>query len=170
MTLSQSINSCIPPSSSSSDSELNNALPVLLNNKNDSQENAVESACYIFDPLFPLIPLPQTTDLLRPQAQSSTLLLSQEVPQSTSMRSVDTLQPPTSIVHGMVLNSMPIADSSTTLSLSNSCILPSSASSSDPEMNDVLHAFLDRNHGQESIQRYLIVWTPTFWTFSFRFL
>ena len=51
MTLSQSINSCIPPSSSSSDSELNNALPVLLNNKNDSQENAVESARYIFDPL-----------------------------------------------------------------------------------------------------------------------
>ena len=95
MTLSQSINSCIPPSSSSSDSELNNALPVLLNSEKDSQENTVESAPYIFDPLFPLIPLPQTTDLLT-QSSNPPHVLSQEEPrsQSASMWSVDTLPPP----------------------------------------------------------------------------
>ena len=137
MILSQS-NSCVPPSSTySSDSELNNALHVLLDNEKVSQEDTVASAPYIFDPLFPLISLPQTTDLL-PQSTSSNLL-SQEVSQSTSM-SVDTLQPPTSTAHGTVSNSMPIEDSSTTLSLSNSCVLPSSTYSSDPDLNDALHA------------------------------
>ena len=136
MTLSQS-NSCVPPSSTySSDSELNNALHVLLDNEKVSQEDIVASAPHIFDPLFPLISLPQTTDLL-PQNTSSNLI-SQEVSQSTFM-SVDTLQPPTSTAHGTVLNSMPIEDSSTTLSLSNSCVLPSSTYSSDPDLNDALH-------------------------------
>ena len=154
MTLSQSMNSCIPPSSSSSDSELNNALPVLLDSEKDSgQENTVESAPYIFDPLFPLNPLPQTTDLL-PQSSNPPHVLSQEErrSQSASMWSVDTL-PPTSIAHGTVSNSMPVEDSSTTLSLStNSCLVPSLTYSSDPEVNDVLRGFIDdENHcGEES--------------------
>ena len=135
-TTSSQSNSCVPPSSIySSDPESNNAM--LLDNVNVCQEDTVASdgmAPYDFDPLSPLISLPQTTDLL-PQSSN---LLSQEVSQSTSM-SVDTLQSPTSTAHGAVSVSLPAESSTTTLSLSNSCVLPSSTYPSDPELKDAMH-------------------------------
>ena len=114
-------------------------LPLLSHSspsKNSSRKSMPFETGWIcpFD-LFSLASLPERVDSL---SQGT----------SQPMSTEQCVQPPTSTAHGTISDclpaAVPVVESNTALSQSNSCVPPSASTySTDPELNDVVSALID---------------------------
>ena len=128
-------NSNLPPSASTSalpSSAYSDPETCTSNNETSSREKMASEIEYIFD-LFPLIPLPKSTELPSPGV-AQPLSAEQGVHMSTSSAH--------STVSGS-LPTLPIHNSNTTSPQPSNFTSASSTHFSEPERNNALHALLD---------------------------